>query len=511
MRILKIVSHSIFLLLGVSLLFKTMYSTQLVNLLSFILFSYTILILSLSALKEAILIAFPRHFGMLTVFAFLFYLLLIKKFELFNQADLVQHLTIMSVILTCYFLISSVIGIHFSLKFRKIKTSSFRNRYWLNYVIFMMLIGASFFFWYVILKMEGTKATFYSLAILLALYPHLNRNQIRTFSISLNTLSEKLNLPISFNQIGKLAKVKNFVFSKDKFIESGDYRMVDADYRSTVRVITVLQLCLQLSDDWNKKYKKLFVQDEFEKKEVKYETVEQKEDGITVIDDGAVMYHFGNYSYVKGKIKRDNKANLFLLKNEIPIAKFTVNEKIEDEKAEFINQLDYFGNTILFNQGAKEDLGRDYDIVFDRVYSGLNNAKRLDLLNELNKKAPTAFFSTKDPGKTPNDLSFYITTKSDVKKNEKLVVCGANSLLQLPKLIGHVKKVHTFIRYALYTSMTIQLLLLVFALFSFKNLLLVLSVNLIFAILSEIVLKRFSKKLYWPDQPANIAHNHQAA
>ncbi|NJO90203.1 MAG: hypothetical protein HC831_15610 [Chloroflexia bacterium] len=191
------------------------------------------------------------------------------------------------------------------------------------------------------------------------------------------------------------------------------------------------------------------------------------------------MYHFGNYSYVKGKIKRDNKANLFLLKNEIPIAKFIIDEKIADEKAEFINQLDYFGNTILFNQGAKEDLGRDYEIVFDRVYSGLNNAKQRDLLKELNKKAPTAFFSTTDPGKTPNDLSFYITTKSDVKKNEKLVICSANSLLQLPKLIGHVKKVHTFIRHALYASMTIQFLLLVFALFSFKNLILVLSINLV--------------------------------
>jgi hypothetical protein len=349
------------------------------------------------------------------------------------------------------------------------------------------------------------------LVILLALYPHLNRNQIRTFSISLNTLSEKLNFPISFNQIGQLAKIKNFVFSKDKFIESGDYRMVDADYRSTVRVISVLQLCLQLSDDWNKKYKKLFVQDEFEKREVKYETVELKEDGITVIDDSAVMYHFGNYSYVKEKIKRDNKANLFLLKNEIPIAKFTVNEKIADEKAEFINQLDYFGNTIMFNQGTKEDLGRDYEIVFDRVYSGLNNVKQKDLLKELNKKAPTAFFSTTDPGKTPNDLSFYITTKSDVKKNEKMIVCSASSLLQLPKLIGHVKKVHTFIRHALYTSMAIQLLLLVFALFNFKNLMLVLSINLAFAVFSEIVLKRFSKKLYWPDQPDNLAHNHQAA
>jgi hypothetical protein len=146
MRIFKIVSHSIFFLLGASLLFKPMYSPQLADLLSFILFCYTILILSISAFKEAILIAFPRHFGILTVFAYLFYLFLVKQFTLFSKMELIGHLTIMSIILTGYFLVSSIIGIHFSLKFRKIKTSSFRNQYWLNYIIFAMLIGASFFF-----------------------------------------------------------------------------------------------------------------------------------------------------------------------------------------------------------------------------------------------------------------------------------------------------------------------------------------------------------------------------
>jgi hypothetical protein len=496
MKVFKIFLHSLFLLLGVSLLFNTLYSPQVVNLLCLVLFAYTILSLSISVLKEVFLLAFPRHFGILLVFAYLLSLFFLKKFELFTQNELIYLLITLSVVLASYFLFSSIVNIRFNLNYRNIRTSSFRNKYWLNYIIFLILIAASLVFVLVLLKGEVSKNIYYSLAVLLALYPHLNRNQIRTFSESLNALSKNLDLSITFNQIGKLAKIRNFVFFKDKFIESGDYKMVDTDYRSTVRVISVLQLCYQLSEDWNKKYKMLFIQDEFERKEVDYKIVEQNNDGITVIDDGAIMYHFGNYSYVKEKTKRDNKANLFLLKNEIPIAKFTVNEKIADEKAEFINQLDYFGNTILFNHSSKEDLGRDYDIVFDRVYSGLNETKQLDLLKELNKKAPTAFFSTKDPGKTPSDLNFYITAKTDVKKSVKKVVCSAQSLLQLPKLINHVKKVHTFIRYALYTSLLIQLLIISFALFNPTKLVLILSINLFFVILSEIVLKRFSKKLY---------------
>lgn len=496
MKVFKIVLHGLFLLLGASLLLNVFFSPQLANLLCLVLFAYTIASLSFSVLKEVILLAFPRHFGMLLVFAYLFNLFIFKKFELIAKDELISLLITLSVLLAGYFLISSIINIQFNFKFRKIRTSSFRNKYWLNYIIFLMLIAASIVFVLAIARSTESKNIFYSLAVLLSLYPHLNRNQIRTFSASLNSLSNKLGLSITFNQIGKLAKIRNFVFSKDKFIESDDYRMVDSDYRATVRVISVLQLCYQLSEDWNKKYQMLFIQDEFEKKEVKYQIVEQNENGITVIDDGATMYHFGNYSYVKEKTKRDDKANLFLLKNEIPIAKFTINEKIADEKAEFINQLDYFGNTILFSFGAKEDLGRDYNIVFDRVYSGLNETKQKDLLKELNKRAPTAFFSTKDPEKTPNDLNFYITTRTDVKKDEKVVTTSAKSLLQLPQLINHVKKVHTFIRYALYTSMLIQLSIIAFALFNPASLSRILLINLVFVLLSEIVIKRFSKKLY---------------
>ena len=499
MRILKIVLHSLFLILGASLLLKTFFSPQVTNLLYLLLFSYTILALGISVLKEVILIAFPRHFGFLFVFTYFFSLLFFEKFEQFTKDELINFLTLFSILLATYFLISSIIDTRFSFKFRKIKTSSFINKYWINYIIALMLFLSSFAFVFVLLREKSLSNIYYSLAVLLALYPHLNKNLIRTFNASLNSLSQKLNLSITFNQIGKLAKIKNFVFSKDKFIESGDYRMVDSDYRSTVRVITVLQLCLQLSEDWNKKYKRLFVQDEFEKKEIKYQIVEQNTNGITVIDDGATMYHFGNYTYVKEKTKRDNKANLFLLKNEIPIAKFTVNEKIADDKAEFINGLDYFGNTILFSQSAREDLGRDYDIVFDRVYSGLNDKKQTELLKELKKRASTAFFSTKDPGKTPNELNFHITTNTTVKNDDKTVVCDAKNLIQLPKLINHVKKVHTFIKHALYTSMLIQVLLTIFALINPTNLALILSINLAFVILSEIVLKRFSKTLFtWP-------------
>jgi len=512
MRILRITLHSLFLLMGVGFLIEPSLSEELNNLLVFALFIYAAAALSISVLKEVLLVAFPRHFGVLLVFVFLFFKLITKSYDFFERDLLIGYLTIFAVLLAGYFLVTAIIGIKFSFKLKKIRTSSYRNLYWPNYIIFFLLIGAFVFFVYSLIKEGDKKAWYYSLAILLALFPHFNRNLIRYFGLSLKSLTSSLNLDISFNQIGKLAKIRNFVFLKDKLMESGDYQVVDADYRSTIRVITALQLSLQLSEDWNKKYSSLFVRDDYQKIDISYDIVEKNNEGITVIDDNAVMYHFGNYSYVKDKLKNENKANLFLLKNELPIAKYTVNEKISNEKAELVNQLDYFGNTILFNARAKEDLGRDDGIVFDRVYSGLTEQKQHDLLKELNKKAPTAFFSAKNPENSPNDLSFYVTTKTGVKTNQKLAVCNSTSLLKIPRLIKHVKKVHTFLRYALFSSLAVQLVLIVFAILNYKSIVLILAFNIGFAILSELVLKLFSKKLiYWPDQPDNLAHNHQAA
>ena len=218
MRILKIILHSIFLLLGISFLFEPGLSQELNNLLGYSLFAYVAIALVLSVLKEVVLFAFPRHFGMLAVFTYLSYFFFTGKSELIGQDQLFLQLTMLSVIFAVYFLISSLIGIRFSFKFRKIKTSSFRKQYWFNYLIFTMLIGASVFFTYALLK-GSPNQIFYSLVVLFALYPHLNRNQIRTFSISLNTLSEKLDLNISFNQIGKLAKIKNLQPYKLYFIQ----------------------------------------------------------------------------------------------------------------------------------------------------------------------------------------------------------------------------------------------------------------------------------------------------
>lgn len=495
MRILRIILHSFFVLLGVGALNKILIPAEYLNIAINIVYAYTLGIIGFSIIKEIGVFAFPRHMGIAIVYVFLLWEFLTLELSAVQFLVLQRYLLLASVFIVAYHLIVAIINNPYSFKFRKMGTSSFREYYWPVYVIYLMIIIASGYFFYNLNKSQNIDTWHYSLAILLGLFPYYNKNLVRALGVSLLKSLEEYCLKITFNQLGRLSKVKNFVFFKDRLIESGNYQLVDSDYRSTVRVISMLKLSLQLSDDWNKKYSRLFVNDEFGAEKFSYKIVSKNEDGITVIDDKAILYEFGNYKYVKDKIKRDDKANLYLLKNDLPVAKYTVNERINDDKAELVNQIDYFGNTILFNSGTDEDLGRDYEIVFDKIYSNLSETKLNDILTELNKRAPTAFFTSTKPENIKHNLIIYITENPGVKKNGKFLECNQRSLLDIPRIIKQTKKVNLFLRYGLFISLGIQFALLVLAIIFYKHILLILGLNLGFASIAELLLRVFSKRL----------------
>lgn len=510
MRILRIILHSIFLIAGAIILFDIKFPEQYSNAIFSGIVLYTVIILSYSVILELLMLSFPKYLGILSVILFFSVEFHLHEFEIFTQETLFNYLKIMSVISIANFLILDLMDEFPRISYARIKTHSYRLLLFSNTLIcLIILLGALMLY---IGSNKNKENWFYLVAILIAMFPYFNKTYIRSLAVNLQNQIDDFNLGISFNQLVKMARIKNFVFSKEKLIESSDYQIIDSEFRSTVRVITATQLSLQLATMWNRKYAKLFVTDEYESSSIKFEIVEQDDNGICVIDDTAGMYHFGTYAFVKDKIKPDNKSNLFLLKNGLPIAKYIVNERISNEKTEFINQLDYFGNTILFNQGIKEDLGRDYSLVFDKVYSGLNEDKKINLLRELNKKAPTAFFTAKYPKNVPCEISFYVSSNTSAEKNHRVVIAGSKSLFTIPALIGFAKKVHQFINYALLLSIVIQIFIFLLALFNYKNLILLFSINIILGLLAEMGLKIFSKKLrYLPDQPANLAQSHQAA
>lgn len=512
MRITRIILHALFLILGVLILLEVQISEKVANILPLILSFYALGILLFSVIRELILMSFPRHIGVMLVLGFLVLKLITKDYLIFSEDKLLSYITQGSAIIAAYFLIIAILGNSLKFSTLRIKAGSYNSYYRINYFLYITIAVLAVTFYFISPLGENGKNWQYSLAILLALFPFFNKNFVKKFAGYLQILSDKFKLDISFNQLGKLAKVRNFVFAKEKLIESKEYQIVEVEYRATVRVNSVVQLALKLASDWNPKYQKLFVSDEYEKKPMNYAIVEQNNNGICVIDDDATMYHFGTYAFVKDKVKYDNKSNLYLLKNSLPIAKYIINEKIANEKVELVNQLDYFGNTILFNPGIKEDLGRDYSIVFDRVYSNLSEEKQQNLLLELNKKAPTAFITAKDPTNLAAYLSFYLTTKTDIKKNNSIICCNSKSLLAIPLFILYAKRVHTFIKYSLLTSIIIQLLLIVFAFLNYESLALIVAFNLGFATLAEIFTALASKKLnQLPDHPANRDQSHHAA
>jgi len=277
-------------------------------------------------------------------------------------------------------------------------------------------------------------------------------------------------------------------------------------------VSTALQIARILANDWNPKYAKLFVMDEFEKVDMMYRLVDRGENGITVIDDDACMYHLGNSTYVKDKIKWDDKSNLFLLKNDIPIAKFKVNEKIMPEKIELLNQLDYFGNTLLIYPGHVQDLGHDYTILFDKIYSEVDEKKQAELLKELEKKAPTALFTAKSTKNIVNSVYFFVTSNIEEKSTASKIVIAPESLLEIPRIFNIAKKVHSILRNALLYSFIVQFVFGIIALIFYKYLILLLALNVLLGILSQIIEAIIVKKIcYFPSQPANLAHSHHAA
>ena len=472
---------------------------------------YCMSFLLLSVIRDIYFFSFPQHFGLLLVFSYYCYQLFSLNFTYIDENHLITFIKSSMTIFPFYFLIRSIIVFPLGFKYRKIKTTSFQRYYRLNFLIVFSII-LTILFLYIKFENDLNKILHYSIVVLIVLFPYFNKNFIRSFIKSINQITNKLSTNLSFDQFGKISKIKNFVFSKEKLISSGIYKIIDSDYRSTIKVITAMQLAHQLAQEWNMRYAKLFTLDDYDRGQIKYNIVKKNEDGITVIDDYAVMYHFGNFSFVKDKIKRDEGANLFLVKNDLPIAKFRVNEIIADKKMELINDFDYFGNTILFNPGMKEDLGKDYFIVFDKIYSTINEKRQLELLKELEKKAPTAFFTSKNPSTTQNSLTFYLTSNTNVKNRDNLIICSSEKILMIPQLILLSKKVHTFFKYALLASLIIQIFLFVFAILNFEKLILIMGIQLSLSLIVEAITLYFRKKMiYLPDQPANLAHNHHAA
>jgi hypothetical protein len=512
MKILKIIIHLLAFFTGICIIFNFPVTREYEPFLFTLLIGYGCISLFLLVILESIAGSFPRYIGILLVVSFFAFDFFSEKSHLYNSAETIYFLKFILVFLAGAFAVINIIGVSLEFSFKKIEISSFKKYYLVNHLMYLTLIALIIAAIYIIHKEKPEEILQRSTAVLLAVFPFFNKNYVRAISRRFTNHERFLKTGISMGQLGLLSRIKNFVFAKDRIIATGIYQVTESDYRSTIKVTTALQLARILSNEWNPKYSKLFVMDEFQKIDLNYRIVEKNENGISVIDDDACMYHFGNASFVKNKIRRDDRANMFLLKNEIPIAKFRINEKIAAEKTELINHLDYYGNTLLFNPGNNEDLGYDYTLLFDKIYAGVNETKQHDLLKDLEKKAPTAFFTSKAIKQQPNSLCFQITTNIDAEQKPNKIILDQNKLLLVPSLVQLARKVRALLRNAFFFAVIFQLLAAIIALFYYKNLLLVFGLSIGIALLAELIAIIIIRKIgHTPSHPANLAQSHQAA
>jgi hypothetical protein len=497
---------------GVALLVNIIPESGLKDNIILIMLAYNVGVLAFLVIRSIFVLSFPKQIGLLIFVSFLAYEYIFKN-NLFINPEFLPTFIIYSSSITAFsLLILTLLGTSINFNYGKIDTTGFKTYYRKNnwFCIILMLLLISLII--LIDKNWPKDGLAKVLIILLSISPFLNKDYIRGLQKRLKVLKNFTDIGISFEHLGKLGRIKNFVFFKDKILSTGIYQIVESDYRSTVRVTTVIQIARILANEWNPRYAKLFVMDEFEKVELNYRLVDKTENGITVIDDDACMYHFGNSTYVKDKIKGEDRANFFLIKNDITIAKFKINEKIMADKIELMNQLDYYGNTLLIYSGNVQDLGQDYNIIFDKIYTEVNEQKQLKLLKDIGKKAPTAIFITKKPQELYSSICFLITSNIDAQNERNKIVLSPQKLLEVPIMIKLAKKVNKLLGYTLIFSFAFQLILGIIAFINTNSFILIYALNFGIVVLSEIMAIVIIKNIaYLPSYPANLDQSHQIA
>jgi len=487
MKIFLVILHSLALVTGIVLVSNLSDLPVSEEILIYFLIGYSVVVFLINLFKSFGLLTFPRQIGLFIVYVFVSVQYLIQNAFFLHQENSLKFILFASMVLAAGMLIITIKTNPFKFKYDKVEISGFASIFRINFWMYLILMPIFFTAIFLLSKNNIQNLTLRALALVLSFAPLLNKEFFNRLSCILEKHKSFLEIGFSLSQLGIFGRIRNFVFFKDKILSTGMYQIAESDFRSTVRVTTAIQIARILADDWNARYAKLFVMDDYEKVNLDYRLVHKNEDGITVIDDDACMYHLGNSTYVKDKIKWDDRANLFLLKNDIPIAKFKVNEKILAEKIELLNQLDYYGNTLLIHNGHIQDLGHDYTIIFDKIYEQIKDDKKIELLSEIEKKAPTAIFVAKSQKECVNSACFHITIDDFTSINKSEITLSPNKLPEIPKLFGIAKKVKALFRNMQILTICFQIIFSLLALLFYKYMLALFTINVVTLIVFEFV------------------------
>ena len=267
-----------------------------------------------------------------------------------------------------------------------------------------------------------------------------------------------LNINLKPERLKNLDKVKTIIFSKEKIISSGKFKLTNIEHRSTISKKTVLETAIYLAKLWKPAYAKALKKKLKEplKKSV-LQLIEKTEYGVSATNDAGRKLMLGYYPYVHQYVNKEDGSSFYLIKNNILSGKFTIREKQNKEAIEQIKKLNSLGN-LVYLDAALENKQAEV-LPFDKAYSGLNIDGQKETIKKLSNKASTALVTTNERLLGIANFDFLISDKKNNPAN--YIQLKLNELYKIKSLFKLIKKVQNQYGYALYFLLLIDVTILI--------------------------------------------------
>ena len=457
--------YSLFAILAVYLLVPLSLKIEYFNFyLSIVIAAYVIISIVIRIIKDIYFNTFPQFLFFLIAFILYYYSLFASRhftFELkdFSNTEIIYLNSIFTIYLFFDYLIFK------NSKVEKIKNYPFKFIYKWNYIVIIISLFFISVFIFTIHKLSIHEIINYSSRFLFAVNPFFNKNLVNLLQKKTQITLKQLNIDVSFYQIGLINTIKTFVFSRKGFIGKQEYELSNIEHRKTLRKTSVLNIAASISKLWNNEYYETFTNAVTDISEREFTVIKKTKDGIIVENESYGRLIFGFYSFITKYIDERNTHNLYLIKNELTIAKFTIKEKIKENNIEIADIFNEYGNTVLINDNQIVEFNTNLS-VFDKAYNCENIEEEKNILQKLNLKAATAFFTNFEHQINKQDLTFVISKTEEIAAdNKRTIYIAENKINKIENLIKLSKKVHSRLNYALILFVLLNLSLLILAVF----------------------------------------------
>ena len=268
---------------------------------------------------------------------------------------------------------------------------------------------------------------------------------------------------INLKQISDLEKVKTFIFSKKRIISSEKYELINVENRSTISKKTIIETALQLAKLWESPYTNVLQKKlEGKPKDRKFSLKQKVKEGISVTDENDNKLLLGTYKFVQEFVKKDDGYTIYLIKNKIPIGKFTFKEELNQKGLDLSKSISRFGNVVYLDS----ELENNNDLLpFDKAYTCLNIDEQKIIIAELSKKAKTALFTSDKNLTGIASFDFLISESNNKQFNNNSINISFDNLNLVPKLIISQKKMHTQIEYTLFLILFLNIFFVLYLVF----------------------------------------------